>query len=314
MNFLRKIIKWIQWGVAGLCLALSFSTLTSSISVTLCLIGLGVICSPIGGIPYSKLTSKKSKQYLFRLLSFVIVFSCMFVFISDVATIEEYENNRAQILTDLTEKMNLKKFDEVLKLSEPYYAAGIREGDFIEIYEKAKTESQIQNILLDLKKVPVEQYEKNKDLYAKLVELDPENQIFKNKLDFYTKKSKSALQTKRNPGYTLQGTTIEVDLVIDPSDSIYWVTSDLLSKVYSLAKKEPSSTKLVVNLYMDGKRVFDQYGNPEGKNVYMGKFDFEAGDLSEIRKYKSASWYADKSRIATYAVLIQDLNLGYLID
>jgi len=42
--------------------------------------------------------------------------------------------------------------------------------------------------LVELKKVPTSEYEKNKQLYQQLVVLHPDNQIYKNKVESYSKK------------------------------------------------------------------------------------------------------------------------------
>jgi len=43
-------------------------------------------------------------------------------------------------------------------------------------------------LLVELKKVPTSEYEKNKQLYQQLVVLHPDNQIYKNKVESYSKK------------------------------------------------------------------------------------------------------------------------------
>ena len=42
--------------------------------------------------------------------------------------------------------------------------------------------------MVELKKVPTSEYEKNKQLYQQLVVLHPDNQIYKNKVESYSKK------------------------------------------------------------------------------------------------------------------------------
>ena len=61
----------------------------------------------------------------------------------------------------------------------------VHASDEVKLIEKAETTTKL---LAELKTVPSDQFEKNKQLYGSLATLHPDNQKYKEKLDYYTNK------------------------------------------------------------------------------------------------------------------------------
>ncbi|RKZ36408.1 MAG: hypothetical protein DRQ49_18010 [Gammaproteobacteria bacterium] len=84
---------------------------------------------------------------------------------------------------ELTEKKQLAEIEEVKQ-------AEIRKAELAEKQRLAEIEKaeKTKNLLAELKKVPVEQYEKNLNLYQQLVVISPNNQDYKKKRNYYQNK------------------------------------------------------------------------------------------------------------------------------
>ena len=62
---------------------------------------------------------------------------------------------------------------------------------------KAEIEKTKKEILKQLKKIPSSKYEKNKNLYQKLLNYEPNNKKYKEKVEFYSNKLKIATQKEK---------------------------------------------------------------------------------------------------------------------
>ena len=84
---------------------------------------------------------------------------------------------------ELAEKKRLAEIERV-KIAEIKKAELAEKKRLAEIEKAEKT----KNLLAELKKVPVEQYEKNLNLYQQLVVINPNNQDYKKKRNYYQNK------------------------------------------------------------------------------------------------------------------------------
>ncbi|MDM8564243.1 hypothetical protein QUF74_01160 [Candidatus Halobeggiatoa sp. HSG11] len=99
---------------------------------------------------------------------------------TELADIEKAEQAEKKRLADIekAEQAEIRKAE----LAEKKRLADI---------EKAEKTKQL---LAELKNVPVEQYEKNRDLYQQLAKINPDNKKYKQKISFYSSKIKESNQ------------------------------------------------------------------------------------------------------------------------
>lgn len=105
-------------------------------------------------------------------------------------TIDHFKANRDQIITPIKKALTEKNYESAVSQSKKYLVSGDKE--LKQIHTKAKTEL----ILSELKGIPVKEYEKNKNLYQQLLNMHPDNALYKNKLAFYTEKVAQEKQKK----------------------------------------------------------------------------------------------------------------------
>jgi hypothetical protein len=93
----------------------------------------------------------------------------------------EYKNNN--VMTTLNSKYEEGKYNEVLGLSDKYINY-VKDDQLTSLRNKAKEEV----LLIEVKEVPETEYQKNKNIYSQLVKLNPNEEKYKNKVDYYTNK------------------------------------------------------------------------------------------------------------------------------
>lgn len=93
----------------------------------------------------------------------------------------------------VTEKQRFERYKKAMHLQEvraqKYKVQLAKEK---ELEEKKALQRKINVIRRKLQMIPSAQYERNLDLYQQLLELDPENSIYKAKVEYYIKKVKAS--------------------------------------------------------------------------------------------------------------------------
>ena len=107
--------------------------------------------------------------------------------------VDHFTANKNQIILSANSALADKKYQSVISQTNKYLVSG--DEDLKKINYSAKAEigkirkvEKTKQLLVELKKVPTSEYEKNKQLYQQLVVLHPDNQIYKNKVESYSKK------------------------------------------------------------------------------------------------------------------------------
>lgn len=135
MNLIKRFARLVQWGFVTLFVILGIVTISESLSITMGLLILGLICSPFGGKLFSKLIKTRSSQLPTRILAFALVFIFAVIQIGHEGTKDDYIDNRQAKLEKLNHLMAEKKFKEALEISEEYISAGVEDTKLIEIFK-----------------------------------------------------------------------------------------------------------------------------------------------------------------------------------
>jgi len=127
--------------------------------------------------------------------------------------IEYFSDNSYKILRKIKEKFQNENYKEVVSLSSKYLPS--KNKELIDFYgeaksklasiekaekeekEKAQRKEKTEEILAKLKSIPASQYEINKALYQELVTYNPGVGKYKDKLSYYSKKSKEEKEKER---------------------------------------------------------------------------------------------------------------------
>ncbi|WP_404357039.1 hypothetical protein [Methylotuvimicrobium sp. KM1] len=110
-----------------------------------------------------------------------------------------FNNNKEKVLASIKEYFEKGDFKTVVSESEIYLSANDKELE--ELYNQAQNEIVIiktNEILKLLKNIPMSEYEKNKNLYAELVNYNPNETKYKDKLKFYSKKLQEQKSKEKN--------------------------------------------------------------------------------------------------------------------
>jgi|GEM_PF-1777377 len=110
-------------------------------------------------------------------------------------SIDYFNQNSSEILSQIKKSYEKENYKQVLSLTSKYLPT--QNPELIEINKKAKyeleklkKESKAKEILAKLKTIPVSKYNENMKFYQQLVNLYPENDAYKQKLNFYSTKLK----------------------------------------------------------------------------------------------------------------------------
>lgn len=114
------------------------------------------------------------------------------------AVSKEFANNRSNIIAEIEELIDGADYRSAITLAEKYLSTG--DHELRDLHQTAKVEFQaVQNakrtqiILEKLNGIPAENYEKNLKLYRELVSMNPADEKYQSKVNFYT----SQLETQR---------------------------------------------------------------------------------------------------------------------
>lgn len=115
--------------------------------------------------------------------------------------IDYFFANRETIIAALNTNLASNDFQAVISTSSKYLASG--DDELNKLYSTAKDkldkiqkDKKTKDLLSELKKTPTKEFEKNKNLYSQLASLYPDNERYKNKIDFYSKKIEKQKEIK----------------------------------------------------------------------------------------------------------------------
>lgn len=103
-----------------------------------------------------------------------------------------FNGNRNQIITEIKEDLSNQNYDAVISSSSKYLISGDEELKNLNSLAntklaKIKKDKKTKDLLAEVKKVPASKLSENNDIYKQLLALHPENNTYKNKVDFYTR-------------------------------------------------------------------------------------------------------------------------------
>lgn len=115
---------------------------------------------------------------------------------------EKFKAERSQILDDITTLFKSEQFAEALKRTSAFTSTN--DNELMELHQiashgvaKINAQAETKNILEELNKTPVANHIKNRNLYSRLVRLNPGTDKYIEKLSFYQKKLDDAAAVAR---------------------------------------------------------------------------------------------------------------------
>lgn len=107
--------------------------------------------------------------------------------------IDYFNSNRERIISDLKTALSENDYQTVIANSNKYLVAGDKELEQMNVQAKKELAAiqkseKTEKLLDEVKGVPTSEYEKNRDLYQQLLNLYPENALYKSKVAFYAEK------------------------------------------------------------------------------------------------------------------------------
>jgi hypothetical protein len=109
------------------------------------------------------------------------------------ANIDYFNQNTSQILGEIEGLIEDGDYDQAIAVSSKYLRANDENLDRLnklarQAKEEAERKAQTEQILAKLKTIPESQYAQNRNLYQQLVANNPDNESYKEKLDYYSSK------------------------------------------------------------------------------------------------------------------------------
>jgi hypothetical protein len=220
LKYLYLILSWV-FGVIILLTAVS--SLVESPLAGLCLIAVAaLLLPPVRIFVHSKINKSLSGKA--RAISILILFVVFGIFtgqaqdmkaqqlavqkareIAEKAAHLQQENinhfnaNRDEIISLLEKALLEKQYQSVVSLSNKYLASGDKRLAQMNAQAQKKLSAiqkteKTDKLLAELKLVSKEKYELNRKLYRQLLNLHPDNEFYKTKVAFYTKRIENEKQ------------------------------------------------------------------------------------------------------------------------
>lgn len=124
------------------------------------------------------------------------------VALSRQKTVEYFNANSAQILSDARTALTANDYQRTILLTSKYLISG--NGELVAIHNEAKSKlaeiqkaKKTEKLLAEIKTVPDSDYEKNKSLYQQLAALNPDNADYQSKVTTYEQKIAEDQEKKR---------------------------------------------------------------------------------------------------------------------
>lgn len=181
--------------------------------------------------------------------------------------IEYFQTNRDSIISSLQTDFEDGNFDSVVEKSEEYLLTN--DPQLTELNTKAKAEiaaiekeRRTNDLLTELKSLPVEEYGENLRLYEELLELHPSNEQYMNKIDFYQDKIN---KEKRKEALT-KARAKRIQEQFSPWDGSHRKLESFIQK----AMNDPDSYEHVETVYWDRGDYLIVETTFRGKNAFGG--------------------------------------------
>lgn len=119
-----------------------------------------------------------------------------------------FYSNKEEILSTMQSHINQQNYGQALSLAKRYRLT--KNGDLLALEVEAKDKKirldnkvKEEKLLEEVKKIPAKEFKKNKEVYAKLVSINPKEALYKRKHDYYQavltkqEQEKERLEAKR---------------------------------------------------------------------------------------------------------------------
>ena len=115
--------------------------------------------------------------------------------------IDYFNANREQIIFSIKKALSEKDYQSVSSETNKYLVSGDKELEQISVQAKKELADiqeaeKTERLLVELKEISTEDYEKNRNLYQQLLHLNPDNELYKTKVAFYAGKVESEKTNK----------------------------------------------------------------------------------------------------------------------
>jgi tetratricopeptide (TPR) repeat protein len=156
-----------------------------------------------------------------------------------------------------------------------------------------KKEQAIKNILAKLKIVPVSEYEKQLEFYQELVDLNPEDSSYKEKVKFYQEQISenilAKLKTIPVSEYEKNKRLYEQLQILDPKNKKYQAKVEFYSQRISLAARKEVSN-LFLNHFKKERRIRN-FLRRDSKALYLYENNGYVRAV-EVHFFKNMDWAA----------------------
>ena len=203
MKFVYLALNWI-FGVLFLLMGV-FDLIESPLG-GICRIAIAaLLLPPVRSFVYSK--TNKELPVKVRAVSIFVLVIAFEVFIDQSqdrkaqklaaqqaqGKIDYFNANREQIISLVKAALSAEEYQSVFSQSNKYLVVGDKELEQMNAQAKKEVAAtqkakKTEKLLAELKSVPTEEYEKNKNLYQQLMNLHPDNEKYKSKIKFYKTK------------------------------------------------------------------------------------------------------------------------------
>ena len=201
-----------------------------------------------------------------------------------------FDENKSTIIAELTDYYEKGNYQEVVAKAKKYLISN--DPDLKEIYGKAKSitdqikrKKRQQEILTQLKRIPVAEFEKNKNLYRELLLLYPNNVKYKEKYEYYSSKLKEK--------HTKQRLAAERKKKIERQFSAWDGSHRNLERLIKKTMNDPGSYDHVKTVYWEMGAYVVVKTTFRGKNAFGGvvvnwvkaKVDLDGNIIKIIETY-----------------------------
>jgi hypothetical protein len=288
---MKYVYLTLNWVFGVLFLLTGLLSLVDSPMASLCLIAVAaLLLPPVRSFVYSK--TNKALPVKVRAIAITVLFIAFVVFAAQAQNkkeqelaaqqarekaeqaaqlrqenIDYFKANREQIISSAKKALAEKEYQLVISQSNKYLVSGDKELEQmnaqakkeLDAIEKAK---KTKSLLAELKGVPTQEYEKNQHLYQQLLALHPDNELYKTKVEFYTRKVEE--QKQKQIAAEARKKKIE-------SQFSAWDGSHRnLERVIKESMNDPDSYEHVETVYWDRGDYLVVRTTFRGKNAFGG--------------------------------------------
>lgn len=181
--------------------------------------------------------------------------------------IDYFNANREQIILAANKAFSEKDYQSVISQTNKYLVAGDKE--LLQINSKAKDElasiekvKKTKKLLAELKNVPAQEYEKNKNLYQQLSRMHPDNVLYKEKITFYTGK----IEEEKQKQIAAEARKKKIEAQFSTWDGSH----HNLERIIKESMNDPDSYDHVETVYWDSGDYLIVRTTFRGKNAFGG--------------------------------------------